>query len=87
MNASLTPHMLNPTSWNWGAKAGFFWGGACILSTIWTYFRLPEAKNRTFAELDVLFNNKVSARKFKMCAVDLANEAVDEGARNGSVVG
>ncbi|KAF2168684.1 hypothetical protein M409DRAFT_65549 [Zasmidium cellare ATCC 36951] len=87
VNASLTPHMLNPTSWNWGAKAGFFWGGLSILSTVWTYFRLPEAKNRTFAELDVLFNNRVSARKFRTCAVDLSNGTVAEGARDASVVG
>lgn len=38
----LTPHMLNPTSWNWGAKAGFFWGGMCALCAVWTFFRLPE---------------------------------------------
>ena len=42
VNSTLTPHMLNPTSWNWGAKAGFFWAGLCILSTVWAYFRLPE---------------------------------------------
>ncbi|KAF2174129.1 hypothetical protein M409DRAFT_16399 [Zasmidium cellare ATCC 36951] len=60
----LTPHMLNPTSWNWGAKAGFFWGGICALCAVWTFFRLPEPKGRTFAELDVLFQAKVPARKF-----------------------
>ncbi|EME81404.1 uncharacterized protein MYCFIDRAFT_211836 [Pseudocercospora fijiensis CIRAD86] len=38
----LTPHMLNPDSWNWGAKAGFFWGGACALCALWCFFRLPE---------------------------------------------
>lgn len=38
----LTPHMLNPDSWNWGAKAGFFWGGACAICAVWTFFRLPE---------------------------------------------
>ena len=38
----LTPHMLNPDSWDWGAKAGFFWGGSCALCALWTYYRLPE---------------------------------------------
>ena len=61
----LTPHMLNPDSWNWGAKAGFFWGGACALCALWTFFRLPEPKGRTYAELDVLFQAGVSARNFK----------------------
>ncbi|KAK3679185.1 hypothetical protein LTR78_000746 [Recurvomyces mirabilis] len=65
----LTPHMLNPQSWNWGAKAGFFWAGSCILCATWTYFRLPEPKGRTYAELDILFDAKVSARKFKTTEV------------------
>ncbi|KAK0864027.1 hypothetical protein LTS02_006269 [Friedmanniomyces endolithicus] len=60
----LAPHMLNPASWNWGAKAGFFWAGVCLLCSVWTFFRLPEPKGRTFAELDVLFNAKISARNF-----------------------
>ena len=70
MNASITPYMLNPTAWGWGAKTGFFWAGICFLSLVWTYFRLPEPKGRTFAELDVLFECKVSARKFKTTEVD-----------------
>lgn len=60
----ITPHMLNPSSWNWGAKAGFFWAVSCFLCSVWTFYRLPEPKGRTFAELDVLFNAKVPARDF-----------------------
>lgn len=66
----LTPNMLNPSGWNWGAKAGFFWAGSCLLCAVWTYFRLPEPKGRTFAELDILFERRVSARKFKGSVVD-----------------
>ncbi|OJD38035.1 sugar porter family mfs transporter [Diplodia corticola] len=66
----LTPRMLNPSAWNWGAKAGFFWAASCGLCAVWTYFRLPEPKGRTYAELDVLFEKKVSARKFKTTVVD-----------------
>lgn len=66
----LTPRMLNPSSWDWGAKAGFFWAGSCFLCLVWTFFRLPEPKGRTYAELDVLFEQKVSARKFKTTLVD-----------------
>ncbi|KAL2133060.1 hypothetical protein VTI74DRAFT_2964 [Chaetomium olivicolor] len=66
----ITPRMLNPTAWNWGAKSGFFWAGTCALCALWTYFRLPEPKGRTYGELDVLFENGVSARKFKTTAVD-----------------
>ncbi len=70
VNAILFPHMLNPTSWNWRGKAGFFWAGLCFLCLLWAYFRLPEPKGRTYGELDVLFERRVSARKFRTTAVD-----------------
>ncbi len=65
----ITPRMLNPSAWDWGAKSGFFWAGACLLCAVWTYFRLPEPKDRTIGELDVLFEHKVPARKFKSTPV------------------
>ena len=60
----ITPQMLNPTAWNLRGKAGFIWAGFCFLSLMWTFFRLPEPKGLTFAELDLLFENKVGARRF-----------------------
>ncbi|XP_014562191.1 hypothetical protein COCVIDRAFT_84824 [Bipolaris victoriae FI3] len=60
----ITPRMLNPTAWGWGARTGFFWAGTGIMGILWTWFRLPEPKGRTFAELDELFETKVAARKF-----------------------
>jgi SP family general alpha glucoside:H+ symporter-like MFS transporter len=66
----LTPHMLNPTSWHWGAKAGFFWAASGALCAIWTYFRLPEPKGRSYAEMDILFEAHISARKFKETSVE-----------------
>lgn len=32
--------------------------------TVWCYFCLPETRNLSYAELDILFANKISARKF-----------------------
>lgn len=66
----LTPRMLNPGAWNWGAKSAFFWAGTCFLCLVWTYFRLPEPKGRTYGELDILFERSVSARKFKDTVVE-----------------
>jgi SP family general alpha glucoside:H+ symporter-like MFS transporter len=63
-------YMLNPTAWNWGPKAAFFWGGNCFLCFVWAYFRLPEPKGRTYAELDILFDKGVSARNFSKTVVD-----------------
>ncbi|OTA90408.1 hypothetical protein M434DRAFT_370334 [Hypoxylon sp. CO27-5] len=73
----LTPYMLNPSAWDWGNYAGFFWAGLCFLCFIYTYFRVPEPAGRTFAELDLLFEKKVSARKFATTEVDVFAEHVE----------
>ncbi|KAF5009255.1 hypothetical protein FDECE_4548 [Fusarium decemcellulare] len=67
---TITPRMISPLGWNWGAKAGLFYAGTNLLCNTWCWFRLPETKDRTFGELDVLFENKIPARKFKYTAVD-----------------
>jgi len=61
----LNSRMVNPTAWNWGAKVGFFHLGTNILCFIWAFFRLPETGGLSFSDLDILFANKVSARRFK----------------------
>jgi SP family general alpha glucoside:H+ symporter-like MFS transporter len=71
VNGVIIPFMLNPTAWAWGGKAGFFWASLCFLCVVWSFFRLPEPKGRTFAELDVLFQRGTSARKFKTTSVDI----------------
>ncbi|KAJ9629458.1 hypothetical protein H2203_001832 [Taxawa tesnikishii (nom. ined.)] len=76
-----TPYMLNPGAWDWGNYTGFFWGGICFLCIIYTYFRVPEPAGRTFAELDLLFERGVNARKFASTKVDVFDETVE-----GSVV-
>jgi SP family general alpha glucoside:H+ symporter-like MFS transporter len=73
----LTPYMLNPSAWDWGNYAGFFWAGICFLCIIYSYFRIPEPQGRSFAELDLLFEQGVSARKFAKADVDVFSEAVD----------
>lgn len=64
------PRFMNPTALNWRGKTCFFWGGLNAIGMVWTYFRLPEPKGLTYAELDVLFENRVSARKFRKVEVD-----------------
>jgi SP family general alpha glucoside:H+ symporter-like MFS transporter len=71
----LSNYQLSPTAWNWGAKTGFFWAGSCVLCIIWVFFRLPEPKGRTYGELDILFEQNVSARKFKSTTVDIGRGA------------
>lgn len=66
----ISPYMLNPTAGDWKGKAGFFWGGCALAFLIWTWFRLPETKGRTFEEMDVLFSQGISARNFSKYDVD-----------------
>jgi SP family general alpha glucoside:H+ symporter-like MFS transporter len=75
INNILTNYMLTPkpSGWAWDAKSGFFYGGLCFLCIVWTYFRLPEANGRSYAELDILFERKIPARQFSQTSVDLFN--------------
>ncbi|RSH92507.1 hypothetical protein EHS25_008923 [Saitozyma podzolica] len=64
------------------AKAGLFWAGTGLLCVLWGFFRLPETGGFTFAELDILFANKVPSRKFKRVVVRdaLADETSGDSA-------
>jgi len=53
-----------------------FQAGICFLCIIYTYFRVPEPQGRTFAELDLLFERGVSARKFATTNVDVFDEDI-----------
>lgn len=71
----LVTRQLNGSAWGCGAKAGFFWAGVGALALTWSFWRLPEPKGRTYAELDALFERRTSARKFKgVAARDLIEE-------------
>ena len=60
-----TPYALNPDQGNLGGKIAFIFGGVLVFSSIFIYFFIPETKNRTYVEIDELWNQKVPARKFK----------------------
>ncbi|RSH93089.1 hypothetical protein EHS25_007442 [Saitozyma podzolica] len=62
--AQLTPRMVSAVDWNWGAKAAYFWLGGNLGVTIWAFFRLPETRGLSYAEMEILFANRISARKF-----------------------
>lgn len=70
----ITPFMLNPGAWAWGAKTGFFFAGTCGLSLFFTLCCVPETKGRTYAELSVLFQNHVKAWNFSREKVNLTTE-------------
>lgn len=70
--------MLNPKAWNWGAKTGLFWAGITFLCLIWAFFRLPEPKGRTFAEMEMLFSYGVPAAKFRRTRLTEFDEPADK---------
>lgn len=70
VNNTLLPLQLNPGAWNWGAKSALFWAGITLVCLIWCIFRLPEAKGRSYAELNLLFENRIAAWKFSSTQAD-----------------
>ena len=77
----MTNYQLSDTAWKWGAKSAYFWAGTCLVSAVWVFFRVPEPKGRTYAELDVLFERKVSARKFASTRVDVFSHSIGDQKR------
>ena len=56
----------------WRPKAGI-----CFFCIIYTYFRVPEPSGRTFAELDLLFEQGVSARQFSKTQVNVFDKRIE----------
>ena len=65
----VTPYMLDPTAGDWKGKSAFVYGGTCFCALVWAFFRLPEFKDRTYEELDILFEKKIPARKFQQTQI------------------
>lgn len=62
---------INPDQGNLRGKMGYVFGGLATISLVWSYFRLPEFKGRTYEDLDIMFARGVKARDFK--GYDAAN--------------
>ncbi|KAF1933966.1 putative maltose permease [Didymella exigua CBS 183.55] len=60
----LNPAIINPTAWGLGGKGGYIWFGVAFATLVWTFYRLPEMKGRTYGELDDLFQRKIPTRQF-----------------------
>lgn len=50
---------------------------------MFTYYCVPEPKNRTTAEMDILFEKGVSARHFSKTHVDLLKDIYGDEKANG----
>lgn len=67
----LASNLLNPTGWNLAGKCGYVWGGTATVCWVVAYFYLPELKDRSYRELDILFNRRTPARQFKKTVIDV----------------
>ncbi|KAK5114076.1 hypothetical protein LTR85_010382 [Meristemomyces frigidus] len=67
----LASRMLNSTGWDLAGKCGYVWGGTAIVCFVTAYFFLPELKHRSYREIDILFNRRVPARKFRSTVIDV----------------
>ncbi|KAK9455008.1 general substrate transporter [Dipodascopsis uninucleata] len=74
INGILLPRMVNTgkDEWGWGPKTDLYYAGWLFLALIWAYFRLPDGTGRTYGEIDILFENKVAARKFRTTKVNVS---------------
>ena len=72
---TVEPYLINPTEANLKGKTAFIWMGTATLTLIWCIFRLPETKNLTYEELDILFEKGVPAWRFKSTQIDLIRES------------
>ncbi|KAK5113391.1 hypothetical protein LTR62_003491 [Meristemomyces frigidus] len=96
----LQQYMMDPQAWDIRGYTGFIWGTTCLGMFIWSWFRLPETWNRTYHELDVLFEKRIPPRQFATAIADpldtedrtneLVAAAAKEAAKNvawtGSIV-
>jgi SP family general alpha glucoside:H+ symporter-like MFS transporter len=73
-NLFLVPNLLEdrPTGWGLGAKSAFVWACTATVCLIWAYFRLPEMKDLSPAQVDILFEKGVPARSWSTAVVPVA---------------
>jgi len=56
----VVPYLLGRIS----ANIGWVFGSISFLGAVYTYFCVPETRNRSLEELDELFARKITARRF-----------------------
>lgn len=51
-------------------KTAFVWFATALPTLNWNYFRPPESKDRTYEELDILFEKGIPSKKFSSYVLD-----------------
>jgi hypothetical protein len=60
----LLPFLVNPDQANLGGRIAFIYGGLLGMSCVFIWWKWPETKGLSFAEIDMLFEQGVPPRKF-----------------------
>ncbi|KAF3759901.1 hypothetical protein M406DRAFT_51937 [Cryphonectria parasitica EP155] len=74
VSSCVSPYLINPTAADLKGKTAWISAGLTVLIGIWSYYRFPETKGRSFEELDILFAKRVPARKFKSYQIRIEEE-------------
>lgn len=65
------PYLVNPDEANLEGKIAFIYAGILGVCAVVSFFIIPETKGRTFAQVDLLFQSGVPARKFTSVEIDV----------------
>ncbi|KAJ9610482.1 hypothetical protein H2200_005259 [Cladophialophora chaetospira] len=71
--STVTPYIYNADSGNLRSRIGFVWAGLCVITFAGAWYLIPEMLGRTALELDMMFEQKLPARKFR----DWNGEGID----------
>jgi SP family general alpha glucoside:H+ symporter-like MFS transporter len=71
---AVASYMLNPTGGNLGGKCGYVWAGTGFFCFIVAYFGLPEMKNRSYREIDIMFKRQIPARQWKKTEISVQDD-------------
>lgn len=69
------PYAVNPNEGNLGGKIAFLFAGVMVPVVVFTYFFIPETKNRSYAEIEELWVSRTPARKWSSTKQVSAEEA------------
>ena len=63
-------YMLGEDYGNMRGKCGYVWGATGFLCLVTAYFHLPEMKNRSYREIDIMFRRRLPARQWRKTTID-----------------
>jgi MFS family permease len=70
----ILPYLFNRDQANMGGNIGWIFFGMAAIYFVILYLDIPETKGRTYGELDLMFEKKVSARQFASFKSEGINE-------------